>query len=83
MLIIILSSIALASEDPVDERSRRNEILGYADYGFTAIFTMECTLKILDLGFVLHPGSYLRDFWNFMDITVVSCALISFYHTIA
>ena len=39
---------------------RRNKILGMADYGFTAIFTMECTLKILDLGFVLHPGSYLR-----------------------
>ena len=33
---------------------------------------------------VLHvSGSYLRDFWNFMDITVVSCALISFYHTLA
>ena len=40
-------------------------------------------LQMLDLGFVLHPGSYLRDFWNFMDITVVTCALISFYHTIA
>ncbi len=38
---------------------------------------------MLDLGFVLHPGAYMRDFWNFMDITVVSCALISFYHTIA
>ena len=60
MLIIILSSIALASEDPVHEESPRNRILGLADYGFTAIFTMECTLKILDLGFVLHPGSYLR-----------------------
>ena len=56
MLIIILSSIALASEDPVHEDSPRNKILGLADYGFTAIFTMECTLKILDLGFVLHPG---------------------------
>jgi hypothetical protein len=83
MLVIVLSSIALASEDPVDEDSPRNLLLGYADYGFTAIFTLECTLKMIDLGFVLHPGSYLRDFWNFMDITVVSCALISFYHTIA
>ena len=83
MFIIVLSSIALASEDPVNEKSPRNEILGSADYFFTAIFTMECSLKILDLGFVLHPGSYMRDFWNFMDITVVSCALISFYHTLA
>ena len=27
--------------------------------------------QMIDLGFVLHPGAYLRDFWNFMDITVV------------
>jgi hypothetical protein len=41
-----LSSIALASEDPVDEDSPRNLLLGYADYGFTAIFTLECCLKV-------------------------------------
>ena len=46
MLVIVLSSIALASEDPVDEDSPRNGILGLADYGFTAIFTMECSLKV-------------------------------------
>jgi hypothetical protein len=67
----------------VDENSPRNIIMGYADYGFTAIFTLECSLKIIDQGLVLHPGSYLRDFWNVMDITVVVCALVSFYHTIA
>jgi voltage-dependent calcium channel N type alpha-1B len=83
MFVIVLGSVALASEDPVAEKSERNIFLGYADYGFTAIFTMECSLKMIDLGFVLHPGAYLRDFWNFMDITVVSCALISFYHTLA
>ena len=104
MFVIVLSSIALASEDPVSEKSERNKFLGYADYGFTAIFTLECCLKVsfhipsfrvkylpfislffqmVDLGFVLHPGAFMRDFWNFMDITVVSCALISFYHTIA
>merc|ERR1719361_1076232 len=81
MLVIVLSSIALALEDPVAEDE--NKILKTADYVFTGIFAMECGLKMLDLGFVLHPGSYMRDFWNFMDITVVSCALISFYHTIA
>ncbi len=46
MLVIVLSSIALASEDPVAEASFRNELLGKADYGFTAIFTMECCLKV-------------------------------------
>ena len=40
-------------------------------------------LQILDRGFILHPGSYMRDYWNVMDITVVSCSMVSFYHTIA
>ena len=46
MFVIVLSSIALASEDPVSEKSERNKFLGYADYGFTAIFTLECCLKV-------------------------------------
>ena len=47
MFVIVLSSVALASEDPVSENSERNKILGYADYGFTAIFTLECSLKVI------------------------------------
>jgi hypothetical protein len=35
--------------------------------------------QILDLGVIIHPGSYLRDIWNCMDSLVVSCAMISFY----
>ena len=46
MLVISASSIALATEDPVDENSERNKILNYFDYGFTAVFTVEMTLKV-------------------------------------
>lgn len=60
MFVILLSSVALALEDPVKEDSERNQRLGYLDYGFTAIFGIECLLKMLDLGMFLHPGSYLR-----------------------
>lgn len=66
MLIITMSSIALAAEDPVDENSYRNTILNYFDYAFTGVFTVEMLLKIVDLGIILHPGSYLREFWNVM-----------------
>jgi hypothetical protein len=47
MFVIVLSSIALASEDPVAEDSYKNELLKQADYGFTSIFTMECSLKVM------------------------------------
>jgi hypothetical protein len=46
MLVIGGSSIALATEDPVDEENPRNTILNYFDYGFTAVFTVEMFLKV-------------------------------------
>ncbi|XP_076674538.1 calcium voltage-gated channel subunit cacophony isoform X10 [Andrena cerasifolii] len=78
MVVISLSSIALAAEDPVWEDSPRNHILNYFDYAFTGVFTVEMILKIIDLGIILHPGSYLREFWNIMDAVVVICAAVSF-----
>eukprot|EP00095_Tigriopus_kingsejongensis_P005232 maker-scaffold1237_size53912-snap-gene-0.7 protein:Tk05232 transcript:maker-scaffold1237_size53912-snap-gene-0.7-mRNA-1 annotation:"hypothetical protein DAPPUDRAFT_333049" len=78
MVIIIMSSIALAAEDPVQEQSERNHVLTYFDYVFTGIFAVEMVLKIIDLGFILHPGSYCRDVWNILDAVVVTCALVAF-----
>ena len=46
MVVISLSSIALAAEDPVDEESTRNTILEYFDYAFTCVFTIEMILKV-------------------------------------
>lgn len=77
MVVICLSSMALAAEDPVDEKSFRNNILDKFDYAFTGVFAVEMFLKIVDLGIILHPGSYLREFWNIMDAVVVICALVS------
>lgn len=78
MGVIILSSIALAAEDPVDEGSDRNKFLNYFDYAFTGVFTVELVLKIIDLGVIFHPGSYFRDSWNILDAIVVICALVAF-----
>ena len=41
------------------------------------LFTL-FNVQILDYGLVLHPGSYLREMWNCMDLIVVSCAITSF-----
>ncbi|XP_063831099.1 voltage-dependent calcium channel type A subunit alpha-1 isoform X2 [Ostrinia nubilalis] len=78
MIVICLSSAALAAEDPVFEGSERNKVLNWFDYAFTGVFTVEMLLKIVDLGILFHPGAYLRDLWNIMDATVVICALVSF-----
>ncbi|CAF1093497.1 unnamed protein product [Rotaria sordida] len=81
MIVICLSSISLAAEDPVHENSSRNHILNYLDYAFTGVFTVELLLKIVDLGVVLHEGAYCRDVWNLLDALVVICALVAFGFT--
>uniref|UniRef100_A0A4W3III4 Voltage-dependent L-type calcium channel subunit alpha n=1 Tax=Callorhinchus milii TaxID=7868 RepID=A0A4W3III4_CALMI len=47
LAFIMLSSVSLAAEDPIRNFSFRNHVLGYFDYAFTAIFTVEILLKIL------------------------------------
>ncbi|XP_015276634.1 PREDICTED: voltage-dependent N-type calcium channel subunit alpha-1B [Gekko japonicus] len=78
LIVIALSSIALAAEDPVQAESPRNEALKYLDYIFTGVFTFEMVIKMIDLGLILHPGSYFRDLWNILDFIVVSGALVAF-----
>ena len=51
MIVICASSIALAAEDPVRERSFRNFILDYFDFVFTGVFTIELVLKVTELLF--------------------------------
>ncbi|XP_037047740.1 voltage-dependent calcium channel type A subunit alpha-1-like isoform X2 [Bradysia coprophila] len=77
MFVIGLSSIALAAEDPVVENSKINVFLNKVDVGFTAVFAVEMVLKVIDLGIICHPKSYLRDIWNIMDSVVVICAIVS------
>nr|XP_061830040.1 voltage-dependent P/Q-type calcium channel subunit alpha-1A-like isoform X7 [Nerophis lumbriciformis] len=81
LLVIAMSSIALAAEDPVWPDSTRNNVLRYFDYVFTGVFTFEMLVKMVDLGLVLHQGSYFRDLWNILDFIVVSGALVAFAFT--
>jgi len=46
LFVIMLSSVALAAEDPVQENHPRNKLLKFFDYGFTGIFAIECILKV-------------------------------------
>nr|AWJ68256.1 putative voltage-dependent calcium channel 4 [Hirudo verbana] len=76
IIVIILASCAeLAMEDPVTFDSYYNFILSQFDYSFTAVFLAEVVLKVIDLGFVLHKGSYCRDLWNVLDLFIVVCAI--------
>ncbi|XP_075834115.1 voltage-dependent P/Q-type calcium channel subunit alpha-1A-like [Microtus pennsylvanicus] len=81
LMVIAMSSIALAAEDPVQPNAPRNNVLRYFDYVFTGAFTFDMVIKMIDLGLVLHQGAYFRDLWNILDFIVVSGALVAFAFT--
>ncbi|XP_032840142.2 voltage-dependent L-type calcium channel subunit alpha-1D isoform X7 [Tyto alba] len=78
LVFIMLSSASLAAEDPIRSHSFRNIILGYFDYAFTAIFTVEILLKMTVFGAFLHKGSFCRNYFNLLDLLVVGVSLVSF-----
>ena len=38
---------------------------------FTVVFTLECVVKVIAMGFLLDDSSYLKDGWSVMDFSVV------------
>ncbi|XP_048873749.1 voltage-dependent L-type calcium channel subunit alpha-1D-like isoform X2 [Brienomyrus brachyistius] len=78
LVFIMLSSVSLAAEDPIRSSSARNIILGYFDYAFTTIFTVEILLKMTAFGAFLHKGAFCRNYFNLLDLLVVGVSLVSF-----
>ena len=42
----------------------------------TCFFIVECFLKIMSMGFVMHRNAYLRDTWNWLDFAIVISGII-------
>merc|ERR1719158_2438980 len=79
LVCILVSSAFLACEDPLKADSKINVTLGYFDYFFTTIFTIECTLKLVSYGFLFHKGAFCRVPFNILDVVVVTVSLISIF----
>ena len=79
ILTIFGNSLCLALNDYQDEDNQTewNKTLQKIDQVFTFIYTVECVIKILAFGFIVHKRSYLRDGWNILDFVVVIIGLIS------
>ena len=76
--VTILSSLALAFDDPFSDRdSLRIRILFGFDLFFTVAFFSEALIKIIALGFCKtsltgkNRKSYLADSWNRLDFFLV------------
>eukprot|EP01062_Namystynia_karyoxenos_P079240 TRINITY_DN8319_c1_g3_i1.p1 TRINITY_DN8319_c1_g3~~TRINITY_DN8319_c1_g3_i1.p1 ORF type:complete len:2368 (+),score=863.33 TRINITY_DN8319_c1_g3_i1:64-7104(+) len=74
LLIIILNCVTLAMEDPTDQDCETSvcQFTKKTDYVFTGLFTVECAVKIVGLGFCYPArGAYIRDEWNILDFLIV------------
>jgi len=75
LLTIIINSMALALDDPTDDKSSLPQ---WVDTSFLIIYTIEMFLKIFGMGFIMGKHSYLRDYWNVMDFVIVVTAYIPY-----
>uniref|UniRef100_A0A3P8U2V4 Voltage-dependent L-type calcium channel subunit alpha n=1 Tax=Amphiprion percula TaxID=161767 RepID=A0A3P8U2V4_AMPPE len=72
LVFIILSSCSLAAEDPIRAHSFRNNVSGAADW---SVGREGMTVH----GAFLHQGSFCRNWFNLLDLLVVSVSLVSFF----
>ncbi|CAK5119053.1 unnamed protein product [Meloidogyne enterolobii] len=79
LVTIILNCVVLAMEQhlPKNDKKPMSEKLEKTEPIFMAIFCIECVLKVIAFGFVMHKGSYLRSGWNIMDFIVVVTGVLT------
>lgn len=77
--LIVINSLMLGMMDYTDteNKSWRNKIVDRTEPIFITLFTLECVVKVIAMGFILGKGTYLRDTWNWLDFVVVITSLLS------
>ncbi len=75
---IVLTSIKLALDSYIEDGSEYKAVSDSFDHVFTAIFTSECVIKVLALGFIMEDSTYLRDSWNQLDFVIVVLGLVEY-----
>uniref|UniRef100_A0A3Q2C932 Voltage-dependent L-type calcium channel subunit alpha n=1 Tax=Cyprinodon variegatus TaxID=28743 RepID=A0A3Q2C932_CYPVA len=73
LVFIILSSCSLAAEDPIRAHSFRNNLL------LLTLTLSVCLSQMTVHGAFLHQGSFCRNWFNLLDLLVVSVSLVSFF----
>ena len=61
VLLIVVNSLFLGimNYDDPENKTAINKVVAAAEPVFVIAFTVECICKILGMGFVMDPGSYL------------------------
>ena len=80
LVFIVLSSITLAIDNPLDDpNSNGKMLLTYIDMFFTVTFILEALIKIIAKSLLfadLPIKPYLLNSWNMLDAFVVIVSLV-------
>lgn len=81
VLAIIANSMVMAVTDYNDRNNETlyNRELERISRIFSYIFIAEFVLKVIAMGFCMHPKSYIRDPWNWIDFAVVISGIIELF----
>eukprot|EP01062_Namystynia_karyoxenos_P068939 TRINITY_DN6409_c0_g1_i2.p1 TRINITY_DN6409_c0_g1~~TRINITY_DN6409_c0_g1_i2.p1 ORF type:complete len:2273 (+),score=828.29 TRINITY_DN6409_c0_g1_i2:84-6902(+) len=77
ILLIFTNCLFLAMEDPT--RTSQPQYLEILELFFMAAFALEMCLKVFAMGFIMHPGSYLRNGWNRLDFVIVAMSVLALF----
>jgi hypothetical protein len=79
LFVILVASIALALENPLNDPDGELEAtLFKIDIVTTSIFVLEVLFKVIAFGFLFNgPKSYLLDSWQIMDALIVVVSIVS------
>lgn len=78
--VILLNSIVMALDDSASSDTP-NPIFEIFEMWFQWLYSVEMIFKILGLGFIFGPDSYLRDSWNILDFVIVMIGWITIWTT--
>ena len=78
--MIFISMVLLVLEHPLDDpNTPKKKILDIIEEVMTAMFLIECVIKIIVLGFWLNgPDSYIKSTWNKVDFAIAIVSSFSF-----
>ncbi|EAR94798.2 cation channel family protein (macronuclear) [Tetrahymena thermophila SB210] len=69
LCVILFNCVILAMDDPTTNADDQQRL--QIDLILLILYTVEMGFKILALGFIFNKGSYMRDMWNILDITII------------
>jgi hypothetical protein len=76
LAVIIANSVVMMVDDSATN-DNPSKIFGVLELWFQYAYTVEMVFKILGLGFIMGPDSYIKDTWNLLDFFIVMMGYVS------